>query len=134
MVIENYLEQHVKIKTQIGVIKKLAIENTLKENAVKIGTEISRLAGIINIHLSSEDKFMYPKMIASENVKVKNTAMVYQNEMGNLLKVFTAFKEKYNTKPKIIENERFFTADLKEIVAQLLTRMNKEEQELYKLL
>lgn len=134
MILENYLEQHKGIKKQVEVVKKLSQDNNLCSNASQIGTEISRLAGVIRIHLSSEDKFMYPKLVNSEDDMIRKKAALYQEEMGNLMEVFTIFKEKYNTKQKILENSSSFQKDLKEIVAQLSKRMEKEEKELYKFL
>lgn len=134
MILENYLEQHENIKTQIAVIEKLSVGNGIEKNAAQIGKEISHLAGVIKVHLSSEEKFMYPKLIESTDEVVQRTAKSYQTEMGNLLEVFTVFKDKYNTKPRIIENRASFSKDLKEITYQLMKRMDKEEKELYKLL
>lgn len=134
MILENYLEQHANIKNQIEVVKKLSADDKLEQNAAQIGIEISRLAGVIKIHLSSEDKLMYPKMIASGDRNIRTKATIYQNEMGNLMDVFTSFKEKYNTKARILENKDTFEKDLQKIVLQLSKRMEKEEEELYKLI
>lgn len=131
MILENYLEQHEKIKVQVAVIQKLSLGN-LQNNATQIGTEISRLAGVIQVHLSSEDKFMYPKIMTSGDENIKNKAITYQNEMGDLMEAFKAFKDKYNTKPRFLENEKTFQKDWMDIVKQLLRRIEREEKELYK--
>lgn len=132
MILNNYLEQHESIRSQVEVIKELSNCKELEENAAKLGTEISKLAGIIKIHLSSEDKYMYPKLIESTDVGIQKKAKSYHDEMGDLMEVFTSFKEKYNTKPRILENRASFEKDLKEIVAQLSKRMDREEKDLYK--
>ncbi len=132
MMLENYLQQHEKIKNQIGVIKSCVASGSISDNAMELGKQISSLAGVINVHLSSEDKFMYPKLMEDSDESVRNMAKSYQNEMGDLMQVFTAFKDKYNTKPKILENEKDFEKELKAVVDKLSKRIEKEEQELYK--
>ena len=96
-----------------------------------IGREISKLSGMINLHLNSEDKFMYPKMAAAENKEVQNLAKKYQSEMAGLVDVFNTFKVKYNTKGHILENASTFAGEWKQIVAQLSKRIEREEKELY---
>lgn len=131
MLLNNYLEQHQSIRDEVCVISSLTNKGNLEENAFEIASHISRLAGIINIHLNSEDKFLYPKLEKSEDKKVCMIANEYQKEMGDLLAVFLSFKDKYNTKAKLIQNSTSFKQEFKDIIDALEKRMKKEESGLY---
>lgn len=90
------------------------------------------LAGKLQIHLSSEDKYLYPALLKDE--KFKDTAEHYIKDMGGILSEFTEFKNKYNTKSRIEANEAGLVRDTKAIVTAIETRMRKEERGIYKLI
>ncbi len=132
--IENLERQHVEIMEEIQYIKKSINSNDLQENASDIAKHISLLAGKLKVHLDSEDKFLYPSLINSENVLVQNIANKYISDMGNLCAVFTEYKNKFNTRSKIISNKEDLVKESKQIVIALENRMHKEDKELYPLL
>ena len=92
---------------------------------------ISSLAGKLQVHLSYEDKHLYPKLLESGNPVVKSKAKQYIAEMGDLSSVFTDFKSRYNTKPKILAEIQAFKSDYTKVFTALETRMNKEDKDLY---
>lgn len=57
-----------------------------------ITTHINKLAGKLKIHLSSEDKFLYPNLLNGDDNKLKNLANSYINEMGGISDTFTNYK------------------------------------------
>jgi len=69
-----------------------------------------------------------------ENSKVRNTAMLFDTEMGKLAKVFEEYKMKYVIASKIIQNTAGFLLDTKAIFTALEKRIKKEDLELYPLL
>lgn len=131
MIVENYIKQHNSIRAEVNKINDLIKRDSVADNAFNIAKEINHLAGIIKVHLSTEDKFLYPRLEASEDLKVRRMSMDYQREMGNLIDVFTEFCVKYNTKTKVIEKSVSFKGEFKVIVQQLEKRMDKEEKGIY---
>ncbi len=131
MDLNNYMVQHNRIREELEIIKSLCKKGNLEQTASEIALHISALAGKLNIHLSSEDQYLYPALIKSSDSSLVAMAGDYQKEMGNLLALFTKFKEKYNTKLKILgEKDRFF-GEADQIIKAIEMRMQKEEGGLY---
>jgi len=107
--------------------------NDLDNNAVTIAKNISKLAGILKIHLGNEDRYLYPSMINSGNDKLKKKAETYQNEMGDLNQAFMTFKDNYNTRGKLLSNKATAKAEISKIFDIVSKRIEKEDHDLYPL-
>lgn len=129
---KNYLEQHSTITEEIQLIMTKTSSDITDELAFELAKHINTLAGKLNIHLSMEDKYLYPSLSSKENINF--SVEDYMNEMGGLAKEFTEFKEKYNTKQKVLLNKDSFKMASRTIMDKILTRINKEENTLYKLI
>ena len=92
MLIQSYIETHKKIAAQVEAITKLISSGSIEDNAFDIGREISRLSGLLNVHLNSEDRYLYPKLLESNDSSVKTLAKRYQDEMGGLIGEFNETK------------------------------------------
>lgn len=132
--LKNYLRQHNEIKDIINSIRGLMERHNYESNLDIIVKNINLLAGKIKMHLISEDKFLYPKMLNSNNEKIRITADKYINEMGALMDIFNDYKNKFNTKNKILENLDSFPKATKNILSAIELRMVKEENGLYNLI
>lgn len=132
--IENLKRQHKDIMKEIdnidAIINKRDYENYL-DNFVMY---VNNLAGKLNVHLNSEDKFLYPDLINGKDLELKNIANRYIHEMGNISKKFMEYKNKFNTKSKINEKLDEFVPQTKTIISQIKNRISREENELYKLI
>ena len=131
MLIQSYIETHKKIAAQVEAITKLTSGGSIEDNAFDIGREISRLSGLLNVHLNSEDRYLYPKLLESNDSSVKTLAKRYQDEMGGLIGEFNEFKSRYNTKTRILENKEGLAREWNGIVKKLSHRIEREENELY---
>ncbi|WP_333649882.1 hemerythrin domain-containing protein [Lacrimispora sp.] len=131
MELKNYMVQHDRIREELEIIKTLCKSGDLEQTASEIALHISSLAGKLNIHLSSEDQYLYPAFKKSSDPSLVTMAGDYQKEMGNLLALFTNFKEKYNTKFKILGEKGSFFGDANNIIKAIEMRMQKEERGLY---
>ncbi|OJV65180.1 MAG: hypothetical protein BGO41_01050 [Clostridiales bacterium 38-18] len=128
---EQLTKQHEGINAVIAETSRLVSLGNLEQNASEIAKNISILAGKLQIHLSHEDKHLYPKMIASSDISIREKAQQYVNEMGNLQTVFSDFKNAYNTKNKILSNQAGFMSSFKTIFTAIDQRMKKEDSDLY---
>ncbi len=131
MLIEGYLDTHKRIAAQIDTITRLAKNGITSDNDTDIAREISKLAGMVTIHLSSEDKFLYPEMLKSSNDDVRKLARDYQSEMNGLAGEFNIFRDKYNTRSGLAENKTNFAQEWTLIKEKLTKRVGREENELY---
>ena len=131
MELRNYMDQHERIREELEILKMLCKNKDLEETASEIALHINSLAGKLKIHLSSEDQHLYPVFLGSSDAGLVAMAEEYQKEMGNLLEVFTGFKDKYNTKFKILGEKDSFFKEANEIIRAIEQRMEKEERGLY---
>lgn len=132
MDLKNYLEQHRALVSEITIINSLINMNDVQQNAGNIALHISTLSGKIKIHLSMEDKYLYPELQKSEDERIKKLTADYQKEMGDLAEKFLAYKDKYNTKPKILQNLATIKQETTQIFQAIEKRVQREEKELYK--
>jgi len=79
--------------------------NDIESNAASITKSISRLAGILKIHLGNEDRYLCPAMKNSSDAVLQKQASKFQDEMGSLSEEFMKFKDNYNTQSKVINNK-----------------------------
>lgn len=132
--ITNLTRQHGEISEIVEQIKKLSKLDIIEQNAGAIALNISTLAGKLRIHLETEDKFLYPVLLESTDEKVRCIAEKYIAEMGNISAVFTDYKNKYNTKSKIMNNISAYISDSESVFNILVKRVAMENTELYPLL
>lgn len=132
--INNFTRQHKDILSDINEIDKIVSKQDYKEHLNEFVSHINSLAGKLKIHLSYEDKFLYPNLINGESTELKNMAEEYMCEMGDISDVFTAYKNAFNTKSKISPQIDTFKDDTKRILDKIKNRISKEESGLYKLI
>lgn len=131
MNLSSYLEQHKSIRDEINWIQSNLTTLKVEGNAEEIALHINQLSGKLKIHLINEDKFMYPALIASPDKEIKQMAIEYQIEMGDLQERFKAFKEKYNIKSKLLDKKESFIEEAKVVIRAIENRILKEEKEIY---
>ena len=130
----SYLEQHKSIGSEIEKIKEIIKINDFEEHADEIAHHINTLAGKLKIHLLNEDRYLYPNLKESKDNNVANLAQEYQDEMGDFALEFTNFKDKYNTKSKLLINKLDFRSEIDFIIRKIENRIKKEENGIYKLI
>lgn len=134
MKLKNYLEQHDSIAEEIDYIKANLSAEITDEIAQETARHINVLAGKLNIHLTMEDKYLYPNLMAKESPVANYSINEYVDEMGGLATAFTEFKNKYNTKQKLLLNKDSFKTDARNILDKILRRIKKEETTIYTLI
>lgn len=134
MNLENYLEQHKSITLEIDKLKELVKINNFDSYVDEIAQHINVLSGRLKIHLLNEDRYLYPKLKEARDENIVNLAKEYQNEMGDLATIFASFKEKYNTKSKLLLNKYYFINEFNLVIRKIESRIEKEESGIYKLI
>ncbi len=131
---KTFREQHdelLKIATEIA--SHLDVD-ALAKDASKVRSLLSRLLGVLSIHLSMEDKSLYPRLLAHDDVAIKSMAQRFMDEMGGIGKVLEEYKTKWMTVAKIQDNSAAFVTETKGIIDALALRIEKENNELYEAL
>ena len=71
MNIDNLLRQHKEIYAILNSIKEMICRNDFQDNYTEFARSISHLAGKLQIHLNTEDKFLYPKLLENKALEYK---------------------------------------------------------------
>lgn len=132
MIHQNLTRQHKELYKLLSDMKSLGYN--IESNADKIALNINLLAGKLNIHLQSEDKYLYSLLLNSTNSEVRKIAKNFITEMGHISKTFNDFKLKFNTKNKILSNINEFKLEYSKIIDDIFNRLSKEDKNLYILL
>lgn len=134
MNLSNLIRQHVDIRDEIKYINEVVDKSSIELNTMDIASRINKLAGKLQVHLMSEDKFLYPSLINGKDLELREMATLYMDEMGKISEVFKEYKNKFNTKNKIEANKEGFFQETKIILKEIEQRIDKEENGLYKLI
>jgi hemerythrin-like domain-containing protein len=129
----KFRKQHDEILStarEINAILGNAIDDSEAETIRKL---MSRLAGLVSVHLAMEDKALYPQLLASTNSAVKATANRFIQEMGAIGQGFEDYMRKWATTQTIKSKPTEFTIESKAIFNALSKRIHKENVELYML-
>ncbi|MGG7177365.1 hemerythrin domain-containing protein [Clostridium paraputrificum] len=129
--IHNLERQHIDIIGLISNIKTGINSSDVDKNLDILVRDINILAGKLNIHMTSEDKFLYPTLIESKDEELKEIAKEYSNEMGSIYTEFNDYKNNFNTKSKVLRDIDKFLKESYEIVKVLEKRISKEDRYLY---
>lgn len=132
--IDNFKRQHREVIEELDCIGKILNKQDYQNYLDEFVSHINKLAGKLNVHLSTEDKFLYPNLINVEDRQLKSMANSYINEMGNISNAFADYRNKFNTKSKINERLDTFISETKPILNEIRKRIQKEETELYRLI
>lgn len=132
--IDNFKRQHREVIEELDCIGKILNKQDYQNYLDEFVSHINKLAGKLNVHLSTEDKFLYPNLINVEDRQLKSMANSYINEMGNIFNAFADYRNKFNTKSKINERLDTFISETKPILNEIRKRIQKEETELYRLI
>lgn len=129
--IKNLERQHQDIYEVLNETKAMVNSNDLEKNSMNIARNISILAGKLKIHLGNEDKYLYPSLIKKGDASLQKKTQYYINEMGGLSQAYMDFKDKYNTRSKIMSDTALFIKESNEVFEAVLTRMHREDTDLY---
>ena len=131
MNMDLYITKHRIIQDYLHQLTTL-INGTLdRTNATLIAELINKTTVVLNMHLASEDSFVYPKLLQSSDTRVRSITQRYMDEMTKIADAYLAFHKKYNTPSKILADTAEFKQTFKKVRDALLLRMEREEKELY---
>jgi len=131
--LDQLKRQHLEIYEVLNETKTLIKKEKFEENSQAIAKNINNIAGKLQVHLSNEDRFLYPAFLNSDRIELKTKAQAYTDEMGDLSNIYTTFKSKYNTRSKIMANTKSFVTDSDKVFKAIEKRIHKEDHDLYKI-
>lgn len=131
--LDQLKRQHLEIYEVLNETKTLIQKENFENNSQAIAKNINNIAGKLQVHLNNEDRFLYPTFLNSDRIELKNKAQAYTVEMGDLSNIYTIFKNKYNTRSKIMADTTSFITDSDKVFKAIEKRIHKEDHDLYKI-
>jgi len=105
----------------------------LKEDGAPMRSLLSELLGKLKIHLAVEDKALYPQLKKCGNHEVVAISIQYQTDMGGIAEFVAKYSKNWASGMAISENPQAFIDETNQLLSALSTRINKENNYLYKL-
>ncbi len=129
---KSFRDQHddlLKIASEISAHLNV---DELTKDASEVRSLLSKLLGKLGVHLSMEDKTLYPKLLEHSDERVKSMAKRFIDEMGGIGEAVKAYKGKWSSPVQIQKDPSDFIEQTKGIFDALVKRIEKENNELYK--
>jgi hypothetical protein len=128
---ETYRRQHRRLLDLAGSISRQLPQGAAAAESIR--TELSKLAGVLKLHLAMEDDGLYPSLAESDDAKVRETARAFAEEMGGLAAAFTSYSDRW-TAVAIAQDPDAFARETRRIFTALADRIDREDNNLYPLL
>lgn len=130
---QKFRDQHDDLLERAGEISKKLNEEALSKDASQIRDLLSGLLGKLKIHLAVEDKALYPQLKNCGNHEVAAISIQYQEEMGGIAEFVSNYSKHWPSAYAISENAKGFIDETNQLISALSTRIQKENDYLYKL-
>lgn len=127
----KFLRQHQEAAEVVKQIES-KMGAGVPAHADEIRSLLSGLVGKLKIHLSLEDKDLYPKALGSSDAALKQIGARLQKEMSGLAGALLDYSNKW-TASAIKATPDAFVTETKGVVAALKKRIEVEEKEFYPL-
>lgn len=133
-VIDQLVQQHKQILSLAEELNPLLDNVADTHVAVKAREILDKFSALLDSHLKVEDSLLYPALMHSSNDKVRQTASTFSEQMGHLLVDVRRYMEKWTTSIYIAAEAIDFTKETIALLAVLMNRIEKENNELFPLL
>jgi hemerythrin-like domain-containing protein len=128
-----YRKHHDELLSLANDLNLKLNERDVKEKTSEILDLLSKFAAKLNMHLTMEDKALYPKLVTSKDPKTSQTAREFLIEMGGIKIVVEKYIHNWSLSKNIIASPEIFIKESKLILNALHTRIDKENNILYPL-
>ena len=128
---DKFRLQHNELLTLASELQAQLNEEALSKDGTEARRCLGSLMGKLTLHLSTEDKVLYPELETHKDPAVAALARRFASEMKTTAASVVAYNGKWNTPSVIKANARGFIQETKDVVKVLADRIKRENQELY---
>ena len=130
MDISKFKHQHVRIFDCIRKLHRYSSQG-IAEHAREIAATVVSMSSLIKLHLSVEDKVLYPALRTSERSTLAKLGEQYQEDMKAIAQSYDEFARRWNTAASVAANPAGFRADANIILKKLHARIRQEDTHFY---
>jgi hemerythrin-like domain-containing protein len=124
---QTYRNQHDEI--QRAGLELAAVMS--HRDPIAIRKSLSRLSGLIEVHLALEDSTFYPALLKHTDPEIRRIAKAYQESMGKLAGVYTDFRTRWMRAGAIENDQDGFAKEMADVAGALNKRIDLENTTLY---
>jgi hypothetical protein len=124
-----YRDQHAKLRELADELTKQIGPETA-ENAATIRNLLSKMTGVLAVHLAAKDHVLYPQLIADSRPHVPVLAKKFKREMGEMKKTFLDYAKRWS-RSAIAEHAYSFAQETNRVIPALVDRIADEERDLF---
>lgn len=128
---KRYTEQHQELLEIADQIKESLDIEALAKNAQEIRSLVSQLLGKLTVHLSMEDKVLYPRLLEHGDAKVRKTARRVQAEISDVADAMEGYRARWTSALAVQEDPRAFVEETSTLLRVLSERIRREDDELF---
>ncbi len=130
---DNFRRQHKDLLAIASELGKHLNPAALAADAKPAAKILSQLSGRLTVHLSMEDDSLYPNLLEHENVKVRETAQKFIDEMKGIADTYQVYVSHWTSYIRIQSDPQTFIRETQGIFKALTDRIEREDNQLYKL-
>lgn len=130
MNIDRFKHEHTSILQSIAALRQLTKSGVI-DNAVEIAQGVVAMSALIKLHLSVEDRVLYPALQSGPDESLARLGLQYQREMGAISSAYMMFARRWNTPAAVRENEQEFKIDANKVLRKVYERMQRENDDFY---
>ncbi len=129
MNLDKYRREHADILDHVQQLKALSAQG-IAAQAVAIARVVIAMSSVIKLHLSVEDRFLYPAMQQAD-ATLATKARQYQEEMTSISTEYVQFSRQWNDAQRIAERPEHFRSEANRVLKMLFERIVRENREFY---
>ena len=130
---DSFRVQHKEIAEIVTSIEEKLSPAAVESEAGEIRTLLSALTGKLLVHLTMEDKSLYPSITGSTDDETKKVADEFMAEVGALADAFRDYVGAWPTASSIEGDVAGFITQTQAVFGALKDRIQREETVLYPL-
>lgn len=125
-------DEHDRILRQASGLAGIVDRDMNRDLASEARAAIVGLDRLLVVHLTAEDDWMYPMLMASADQRISAAAGACFHDMGGLHGAWLAYREQWSAEAILSAPERFRAAT-RGVIGALALRIERENAELYPL-
>lgn len=128
---DRFRQQHNEMLTLANELQGLLNEEALSKDGSAARRCLGNLMGKLKLHLSTEDKVLYPELETHKDPAMAKLAHKFASEMKSTAANVVAYNGRWATPSAIKANAHGFIMETKDVIRILADRIKRENEELY---
>jgi len=128
---KRFTDDHNNLLNIAEKLSKNLDINKLSKDAKETKIILSDLLSHLHVHLSVEDKAIYPLLLSHSDSYVKSTAQEFVTQFEDIREKINQYKHTWSSTADIQNNPTLFIEQTNDLIAVLLNRIELEDNDLY---